>query len=83
VPWLSAAGRLALHQGDNAAAGHCLEASLALSHQLGDQAGIARTRNNLGLLRTRQGDYVAGRHLLSRISPTSAARAARGLIEML
>jgi non-specific serine/threonine protein kinase len=55
---LKAAGNLAHTCGDHAAARRWLEASLAVSRQLGDAAGIAAALNNLGNVARSQGDYT-------------------------
>jgi predicted ATPase len=56
---LNAAGRLALHQGDYAAAGLLNEESLAIFRELGEKPGIATVLNNLGLVAFRQGNYAS------------------------
>lgn len=60
---LIGAGRLANHQGDQAAARNFYEESLAISRTLADQRGIAFVLNNLGLLAFDQGDYATARTL--------------------
>ena len=60
---LIGAGRLANHQGDQAAARSFYEESLAISRTLADQRGIAFVLNNLGLLAFDQGEYATARTL--------------------
>src|SRR4029450_8128813 len=61
---VSAAGRLAIYQGDYGAARALQEESLTIRRQLGDQAAIARTLNNLGNVFYYEGDYISAQRLL-------------------
>ena len=54
---LEAAGRLALFQQDHAAARACMEESLALKRELGEERSIASSLYNLGMVVQSQGDY--------------------------
>ena len=60
---VNAAGSLAWHQTDFAAARPLLEQGLAISRGLGDRLGLARSLNNLGSLAFEQGDYPAAQTL--------------------
>jgi len=60
---INAAGSLAWHQTDFAAARPLLEQGLALSRKLSDRLGLARSLNNLGSLAFEQGDYPAAQAL--------------------
>jgi non-specific serine/threonine protein kinase len=54
---LNGAGRLAVRQGDHAAAQAMLEESLALSRPLADPKGEIQARHSLGLVAIYQGDF--------------------------
>jgi predicted ATPase/class 3 adenylate cyclase/Tfp pilus assembly protein PilF len=54
---LDATGQLALFQRDHAAARACMEESLALKQELGDERGVASSLYNLGMVVQSQGDY--------------------------
>ena len=58
---LLAAGRAALHQGDNLAAHSLLEESLVLNREIGDKSGIANVLMSLGFVASNQGDYAYAR----------------------
>ena len=58
---LSAAGVLAYHQGDLAAARACHDESLAIRRLWGDRRGVAISLNNLGMVALDQGDRAAAR----------------------
>ena len=60
---LRTAGVLADHAGDYPAAQAKHEESLAISRELGDLGGIARSLNSLASVVFHQGDYAAGRAL--------------------
>ena len=58
---LNAAGGLAYHQGDYAAARARHEESLAIVRELGDRSGIARSLNNLGNVLHDEGNHASAR----------------------
>lgn len=63
---LSAAGTLALEQGDYAASTSLHQQSLAISQDLGDTAGVTRALNNLGVVAYECGDYPTAQTLNSQ-----------------
>ncbi len=60
---LRGAGVLAHVQSDFAAARSLFEESLAISRELGNRQGIAKSLDNMGLTATGQGDHAAARSL--------------------
>jgi tetratricopeptide (TPR) repeat protein len=63
---LDAAGRLARFQQDHAGARACLEESLALKRELGDEIGVARALYDLGMVAQSQGDDRQAEVLLAQ-----------------
>jgi len=63
---LDAAGRLALLQGNQAAARWCFRGSLAISKTLEDRRGVAHALSELAAVAMSQGDAGAARQLLEK-----------------
>ena len=64
---LSAAGSLALRQGDYPAARRQYEESRAICRELGDKGGVATSLDGLAMLAARQADYPAARVLREEV----------------
>jgi predicted ATPase/DNA-binding SARP family transcriptional activator len=63
---LDAAGRLALLQGDHAAARWCFRGSLVISRTLEDRRGVAHALSELAAVAISQGDAEAARRFLEK-----------------